>query len=68
MPRNNNNNSNNQRERKPGMPGDLRSSDERNYSPPRSSRERNDQRVSSINRLDLRRSDRENDLYERQSI
>jgi hypothetical protein len=64
----NNNNSNNQRERKPGMPGDLGPSDERSYASPRSSRERNDQRVSSINRLDLRRSDRENDLYERQSI
>jgi hypothetical protein len=66
MPRNNN--SNNPRERKPGIPRGFGSSDERSYSPARSGREKNESRVSLINRVELRRSDRENDLYERQSI
>jgi hypothetical protein len=64
----NNNNSHNQRERKAGMPADVRSSNDRNYTPARPGREKNMQAVSSDNRLDPRRSDRENDLYERQSI
>jgi len=63
-----NNNSNNPRERKSGMPRGFASSEERNYSPARSGREKNENRVSSTNRIELRRSDRENDLYERQSI
>jgi len=63
-----NNNSNNPRERKPGMPRGFGSSEERSYAPARSGRDKNENRVSSLNRMELRRSDRENDLYERQSI
>jgi hypothetical protein len=67
MSRNNNNN-NNQRDRKPGMAEGVRSSDDRSYPSARPGREKNMQSVSSNNRSELRRSDRENDLYERQSI
>jgi hypothetical protein len=63
-----NNNSNNPRERKPGIPRGFGYSEERSYTPARSGRDKNENRVSSMNRLELRRSDRENDLYERQSI
>ena len=67
MSRNNNNN-NNQRDRKPGMAEGVRSSDDRNYPSARTGREKNMQSVPANNRSELRRSDRENDLYERQSI
>ncbi len=64
----NHNNSTNPRERKPAMPGNYEASNTRNYSSSRPGREKNEQRISSLNRIDIRSSDRENDLYERQSI
>ncbi|HJW17729.1 MAG TPA: hypothetical protein VJ499_11440 [Flavisolibacter sp.] len=62
------NNSNNPRERKAGMAKSFGTSEERSYSPSRSDRGKNDNRMPSNVRLELRKSDRENDLYERQSI